>query len=67
MIEDDVNGRLFDPAAEAAVYCELIASLLADRDRYVSLALTSFDKYQTQLNWSAASERACELLYRLVD
>lgn len=65
IIKNDINGRLFDPAAEIAEYCQYITDVFTDYSRYQQLALSAFDQYQTRLNWSTAGKTIKNLLMDL--
>ncbi len=66
VIKDDVNGKLFSKEASIAEYCTYISNLFSDPARYRTLALSSFNEYQTRLNWSVAVRTAKKLLMDLI-
>jgi glycosyltransferase involved in cell wall biosynthesis len=65
IVKGDVNGRLFDPAAEISEYCQYIVDTFADYSRYKQLALSAFNEYQMRLNWSVAGKTIKNLLMNL--
>ncbi|MBD2070607.1 glycosyltransferase family 4 protein [Leptolyngbya sp. FACHB-671] len=65
IIKEDINGRLFDPAAEVSEYCQYITDIFTNYSRYQQLALSAFHEYQTRLNWSVAGKTIKGLLMDL--
>ena len=62
IIKDNVNGKTFDKNADETEYINFIYSLMNDFDKYKKLCLSSFNEFQTRLNWDTAgrkSERGC--------
>ena len=53
-IKDGVNGWAFPAGAEADLYCDCIEKLMSSKQDYRRLALSSFNEYQTRLNWSVS-------------
>jgi len=65
VVKDNVNGMTFALDAQADVYCDYIENLMADRKRYEELALSSFNEYQTRLNWNVATQAVTKLIQEL--
>ncbi|WAL62766.1 glycosyltransferase family 4 protein [Thermocoleostomius sinensis] len=65
IIKNDINGRLFAPAADISEYCQYITAVFTDYDRYQALALSAFNEYRTRLNWSVAGKTIKRLLMDL--
>jgi glycosyltransferase involved in cell wall biosynthesis len=66
IVKDELNGKTFAKEASVADYCTYISNLFYDYSQYRKLALSSFDEYQSRLNWSMAGKRVKELLVELV-
>jgi glycosyltransferase involved in cell wall biosynthesis len=66
VVEDGVNGILFDPCAGVREYVQRIEDIWGDKDAYLRLRLTSRDKFERDLNWTAWGERAEALIDSLV-
>jgi glycosyltransferase involved in cell wall biosynthesis len=66
MIHNDVNGRLFHENADISEYCEYISRLFSNYSDYKNLALSSFNEYQSRLNWSVAGKTVQELLTTII-
>jgi len=66
IIKDELNGKTFAKNASITDYCTYIANLFSDYSRYKSLALSSFNEYQSRLNWSVAGKSVKKLLMELV-
>ncbi|BAZ40633.1 group 1 glycosyl transferase [Calothrix sp. NIES-4101] len=62
IIRDDINGRLFETKANVREYCDYIIQLFYNYNHYKQLALSSFNEYQSRLNWSIAGKSVQELL-----
>jgi glycosyltransferase involved in cell wall biosynthesis len=65
-VKDGINGKLFSKDADVTEYCEYILDLFQDYSKYKSLALSSFQEYQSRLNWSVTSKTIKELLKAMV-
>ncbi|MEO1146059.1 MAG: glycosyltransferase family 4 protein, partial [Cyanobacteria bacterium J06638_22] len=61
-IKDQHNGKLFPLGASIQNYCSFIADTFSDYSRYTELALSSFNEYQTRLNWSVAGKAVRQLI-----
>ncbi len=66
LIEDGCNGKVFDVDASPNEYCAYISELIADYSKYVALSFSSFQEYESRLNWTAAGEVAMKHLSKLV-
>jgi glycosyltransferase involved in cell wall biosynthesis len=66
IIRDGVNGRMFDRDADPARYAEWIAEVFTRPDGYRRLAWSSFNEYESRLNWGAAGVRVAGMLYELI-
>jgi glycosyltransferase involved in cell wall biosynthesis len=54
VVKDNINGMTFALDAPVTTYCNYILDLMRDYSRYEELALSSFNEYQTRLNWRSA-------------
>jgi glycosyltransferase involved in cell wall biosynthesis len=61
-IKDHQNGKLFPLGASIQDYCSFIVDTFSDSSRYTELALSSFNEYQTRLNWSVAGKAVQHLI-----
>jgi glycosyltransferase involved in cell wall biosynthesis len=66
IIKDNLNGKVFSRNANIAEYCTYISNVFSNYSRYKELALSSFNQYQTRLNWSIAGQSMKKLLLELV-
>lgn len=57
LVKNGVNGHLFPLEAEAADYAEYALQLLRDQERYAAMCWSSFERFQTDLNWDVAVSR----------
>jgi len=62
VVKNHINGMTFPLLAHENIYCEYICQLMQNYDEYERLALSSFDQYQTRLNWRVATEKVRELI-----
>ena len=67
IIQDSLNGKTFSLDASTYEYCNYVQSLMANYSGYQELALSSFQQYQTRLNWKVAVEQAKHLMRELVN
>jgi len=58
VILDDRNGRVFGCDDPPEAYAAYIAAVLAEDGRYESLARSTFDEFQTRLNWDTVLDTA---------
>lgn len=65
IIKDDLNGKVFAKEASIAEYCAYIYNNFYNYSQYKKLALSSFNEYQTRLNWSVAVQTVKKLLIHL--
>jgi len=56
-VRDGANGQTFGLDAGHEPYCDYIERLLASRQEYDRLALSSFKEYSERLNWGAAGRK----------
>ena len=62
IIKDNVNGKLFDRDADITEYCDYIYRLFDNYSDYKKLAFSSFQEYQSRLNWSVVGQKVKDLL-----
>jgi glycosyltransferase involved in cell wall biosynthesis len=66
IVRDNVNGMTFSLNAKAETYCSYIMDLMQDYGQYESLALSSFNEYQTRLNWGVATKAVKEMIAEII-
>ena len=66
IIKNDLNGKTFPLNDSIANYCTYISNLFSDYSQYKNLALSSFNEYQSRLNWSVAGQTVKKLMMELV-
>lgn len=66
IIRDGANGKTFSLDANISEYCNYILPLMSNYGEYEKLALSSFNEYQTRLNWSVACGEVKKLLRELI-
>lgn len=54
IVKDNINGMTFALDAPVSRYCDYIVNLMNNRKRYEELALSSYNEYETRLNWKVA-------------
>jgi glycosyltransferase involved in cell wall biosynthesis len=65
-IRDHINGKLFAPGDSIESYCDVIMNSFADYEGYKDLARSSFQEYQTRLNWDVAGQEVKKMLMELI-
>jgi glycosyltransferase involved in cell wall biosynthesis len=66
MIRDNFNGKVFSNDANIYDYCNYIVNLFSNHEQNEKLALSSFNEYQTRLNWTVAAQTAKKLFTHLL-
>lgn len=56
IIQEGKNGRIFPLDVETLLCSQYILEMLQNREAYQSLALSSFQEYESRLNWKIAIE-----------
>jgi len=51
-VKDNINGMKFALDSPVANYCDYIINLMQNYNEYEKLALSSFNEFQTRLNWN---------------
>jgi len=62
IVRDNLNGKTFPLNADISEYCTCITSLMTNYSEYKRLARSSFNEYQSHLNWSVAVQKAKQLI-----
>jgi glycosyltransferase involved in cell wall biosynthesis len=65
LIKDNLNGKTFDVTANSLEYCNYILKLFTNYSRYLELALSSFNEYESRLNWNAAGKAVKKFLLEI--
>jgi glycosyltransferase involved in cell wall biosynthesis len=61
-IRDGKNGKTFDIESGAEEYCNYIQEIFNCKDRYQSLATSTYLEYSERLNWDSAGESIRKLV-----
>jgi glycosyltransferase involved in cell wall biosynthesis len=64
-IKDGLNGKTFPLKASTSEYCNYVASLMTNYSEYKKLACSSFNEYQSRLNWAVAVRAAKRIMMEL--
>lgn len=62
IVKDNINGMTFSLDAAPQIYCDYIIQLMQNYSRYEELALSSFNEFQTRLNWNVAIQQVNKLI-----
>jgi glycosyltransferase involved in cell wall biosynthesis len=66
IIKENLNGKTFPVNAKISEYCQYISDLMENYHEYRNLALSSFQEYQSRLNWSVAGQTVKKLMMELI-
>jgi glycosyltransferase involved in cell wall biosynthesis len=66
IIKDNINGKIFPKNTSITEYCAYVYNLFSNYSQYKNLALSSFNEYQSRLNWSVAGQTVKKLLMELM-
>jgi len=61
-IHNGKNGQTFSPTDEPEKYCQYILNLMANRQEYERISLSSFQEYTERLNWKTAGQKMHDLI-----
>jgi glycosyltransferase involved in cell wall biosynthesis len=66
VVKDGINGMTFGLDAPVEVYCKYIMNLMHNYSQYEELALSSFNEYQSRLNWNVATNTVKQLITEIL-
>lgn len=66
IVKNNINGMTFSLETSIEVYCNYITDLIQNYTRYEELALSSFNEYQTRLNWDVATGTVKQLINKIL-
>lgn len=66
IVKKNVNGMTFSLEAEPREYSEYIMDLMQNYGRYEELALSSFQEFETRLNWRVAAAEVKKLIQEII-
>ncbi|MEA5551284.1 glycosyltransferase family 4 protein [Anabaena cylindrica UHCC 0172] len=66
VVRDNFNGKTFSINASISAYCNYITRLMTNYSEYQQLAYSSFEQYQSRLNWQVSVQTAKQLMKELV-
>ncbi|MFE1747588.1 glycosyltransferase family 4 protein [Coleofasciculus sp. H7-2] len=66
ILRDNLNGKIFALDASIADYCSYILQTFTQVYEYDKIAISSFNEYQSRLNWSVAGKTVKSLLTELL-
>ena len=64
-VRDGINGQLFSQDADASDYCDYIINHFNNHDTYRALAMSSFEEYNSRLNWDHTARKLIEIFRRV--
>ena len=67
MVTNDVNGRIFPLDDVVDGSCSVIADYMKNYDDYTRLALSSYQEFESRLNWASAGAQVKGYLERLTN
>ncbi|KQS33282.1 glycosyltransferase family 4 protein [Dyadobacter sp. Leaf189] len=65
IIREDVNGKAFQIQSSAMEYASYIESVFSNWSSYQQLSLSSFNEYESRLNWDVAGRTITQLMSEL--
>jgi glycosyltransferase involved in cell wall biosynthesis len=65
-VRNGLNGHAFAPNAPISEYCSYISDLMQNPARYRDLALSSFNEFQTRLNWRVAGQAVKKMMEEVI-
>lgn len=65
-VKDNINGMTFSLEATPKQYCDYIINLMDNYAKYESLSLSTYNEYETRLNWKTASQQVKSLIMEII-
>lgn len=65
IILDDINGRVFNPYCFTEETVRYITEIWGDPQAYEQLCFSSYDRYNTELNWTTTGKKIFKLINEL--
>lgn len=66
VVKDGINGMRFPLESTTKQICDYIVNLMNNDAEYTELALSSFNEYQTRLNWQTACGKVKKLIAEII-
>ncbi len=66
-VKDNLNGKTFALNVSTSEYCNYIINLMTNYSEYEQLAYSSFDQYQSRLNWKVCVENTKQLMREIIN
>jgi len=66
LIADDLNGKTFALNASISDYCNYIDALMNNYSDYKTLAYSSFQEYQSRLNWTVIGQQGKQAISNIL-
>lgn len=66
LIQQGINGYMFDKDSEVEVFSDCILMLFKDKTRYTELSASSFNEYKTKLNWEHSIRQFRSILQEVI-
>jgi glycosyltransferase involved in cell wall biosynthesis len=67
LIQDGLNGKTFHVNASVSEYGDYIVKLMTDYSSYENLAYSSFEQYESRLNWQVSIGSVKKLVQELIN
>lgn len=62
IIENGVNGQLFDMGTSPQVFADYIKAVFLDKDKYKKLSANTFERFSEELNWDVSAMRIMQTI-----
>ena len=62
VIKEGINGKTFPPGSSVSEWCDFIIANCTDNNRYLDFCRSSFNEYDSRLNWEVAGRTIMRLL-----
>ncbi|MBD2064334.1 glycosyltransferase family 4 protein [Funiculus sociatus GB2-A5] len=66
IIKENINGKTFALEANISDYCNYIVFIMENYSEYKKMAISSFEEYQSRLNWDVATQTVKQLMTELL-
>jgi glycosyltransferase involved in cell wall biosynthesis len=66
LISEGINGYMFDKDSSIELFADCIENIFTNRQKYIELSKSSFNEYQTRLNWDYSIQQFKKILEEVI-
>lgn len=62
IVEDGVNGQLFEVGTSSRIFADYIRQIFLDKDKYEELSISTYERFSKYLNWNVAGKKITDAM-----